>query len=120
MLSLFLQNSLYAEESIKFNSDPHYNDIGFFDIHICNWPERSNFFKILFSSEKYDEIESMDVYTPDNKLLISLDKTKFRHLKRKNKPNKKVFMLEIDVPNSASTGWYSIDVRAKDGSTYQV
>ena len=119
VLSLFFYINLYAEESLEFTSDPHYNDIGFFDIHICNWPERSNFFKILFSSEKYNQIESMNVFTPDNQLLVSLDKNKFKHLKRKNKPNKKVFMLDIDVPESASTGWYSIDVQAKDGSTYQ-
>lgn len=119
VLSLLFHSNLYAEESLKFTNDPHYNDIGFFDIHICNWPERPIFFKILFSSEKYNQIESMDVFTPDNQLLVSLDKNKFMHLKRNNKPNKKVFMLEIDVPDSASTGWYSIDVQAKDGTTYQ-
>jgi len=61
----------------------------------------------------------MNVFTPDNQLLVSLDKNKFKHLKRKNKPNKKVVMLEIDVPDSAPTGWYSIDAKAKNGRKYQ-
>ncbi|NOR42025.1 MAG: hypothetical protein GQ572_01725 [Gammaproteobacteria bacterium] len=118
VLSLLFHINLYAEESLKFSSDPHYNDIGFFDIHICNWPERPNFFKILFSSEKYDQIESMDVYTPDDHLLVNLDKTRFKILKRKNKPNKKVYMLDIDIPEQATTGWYKIDVKSNDGTIY--
>ena len=83
--SMLIQSDLTAEESIKLSKDPHYNQVGFFDIHLCNWPERPNYFKILFSSEKYQQIESMDVYTPDEKLLANLDKTKYRTLKIKNK-----------------------------------
>ena len=118
IVSLFLQSNLYAEESLTFSSDPHYNQIGFFDIHICNWPERENFFKILFSSEKYQQIESMKVYTPDNQLLVDLDKEKFKVIQRKNKPEKRVFMLNMDIPASASTGRYKIIVTSADGSTH--
>lgn len=117
-LTLFMQNITHAEEAIKLSDDPHYNKIGFFDIHICNWPERPNFFKVLFSSEKHDQIESMNVYTPDDQLLVSLDKNTFKTLKRKNKANKKVYMLDIDIPEMASTGWYKIDVKTNDGAIY--
>ncbi len=113
-----MQSTINAEQSLELHGDPHYNQMGFFDIHICNWPERPNFFKILFSSEKYEQIESMGVYTPENKLLVNLDKTKFRTLKRKNKPNKKVYMLDIDVPELATTGWYKIDIKTKNGNIY--
>ena len=109
----------HAEPALEISSDPHYNDLGFFDIHICNWPERPYYFKILFSSEKYDQIRSMDIHTPDKQLLVRLDKTKFRTLKRRNKPNKRVYILDIDVPDSATTGWYEINVTTDDGTTYQ-
>ncbi|NOQ69947.1 MAG: hypothetical protein GQ573_07565, partial [Gammaproteobacteria bacterium] len=54
---MFIHNTSKAEDALELDSDPHYNQIGFFDIHICNWPERPNYFKILFSSEKYQQIE---------------------------------------------------------------
>lgn len=117
-LSLLIQSTSNAEESLELNNDPHYNSLGFFDIHLCNWPERPNFFKILFSSEKYQDIESMSVYTPDDQLLANLDKKKFITLKRKNKPNKRVYIVDIDVPDFASTGWYKIDIKTDDGATY--
>ena len=117
-LLTFIHASLHAEESLELGNDPHYNQIGFFDIHLCNWPERENYFKILFSSEKYQQIESMSVYTPENRLLANLDKKKFRTLKRKNKPNKRVFILDIDVPEIASTGWYNIAIKTDSGDIY--
>lgn len=118
-LVLFIQANVFAEESVKLEKDPHYSPLGFFDIHLCNWPERPNYFKILFSSDKYKQIDSMDIYTPENKLLASLDKTKFRTLKRKNKPNKRVFLLDIDVPEIATTGWYKVDIKTDNGGSYQ-
>jgi hypothetical protein len=108
-----------TDNSVVLDRDPHYNDIGFFDVHICNWPERPKFFKVLFSSEHFDSIKSMDIYTPEGKLLTALDKSKFMTLERKNKPNKRVYMLNIDVPDFATTGWYRIDVTTSDGKNYQ-
>ena len=116
-LSMFAHNSV-AEESVVLTEDPHYNEMGFFDIHLCNWPERPNYFKMLFSSEKYEQIETMSVYTPDNQLLVTLDKTKFRTLNRKNKHDKRVYLLDIDVPDLATSGWYRIDVKNMDGNIY--
>lgn len=118
-LFMFIHNTAKAEQALELTNDPHYNQMGFFDIHICNWPERPNYFKILFSSEKYQQIESMSVYTPDKQLLANLDRTKFRTLKRKNKANKRVYLLDLDIPELASTGWYNIDIRTKNGNTYQ-
>ena len=111
--------SSYAQESTEIHDDPHYSDVGFFDIHVCNWPKRTHFFKVLFSSAEYDNIESMTVYTPAEQSLITLDKNKYRTLKRNNKPDKRVYMLDIDVPEHASTGWYRIDVKTMDGKSFQ-
>ncbi|VAW50540.1 hypothetical protein MNBD_GAMMA06-2271, partial [hydrothermal vent metagenome] len=78
-----------------------------------------NFFKVLFSSEYFKKIASMKVYTPDNELLMQLDKDKFIRLKREGKAEKRVYILDADAPESVATGWYRIDVRTTDGRKYQ-
>lgn len=118
LIALGLFSSSRADESPEMSHDPHYNEIGFFDVHLCNWPDRPQFFKILFSSEQFQKIESMTVYTPDKKILTSLDKSKFRILQRENKPEKRVFISDMDVPQQASTGWYSIDVKTRSGANH--
>ncbi|MDQ1363912.1 MAG: hypothetical protein QG652_1774 [Pseudomonadota bacterium] len=118
-LSLLAAPAVQAGESPELNQDPHYSDMGFFDIHLCNWPDRVPFFKILFSSAQFQHIDSMTVYTPNKQLLASLDKSKFRVLQKENKPEKRVYMLDLDVPEQASTGWYSIDVKTAGGAQYQ-
>lgn len=117
--SLFMINALYADEAPELKQDPHINALGFFDIHICNWPQRPNYFKVLFNTEKYQYIDSMSVYTPEDKLLVTLDKTKFKTLKRKYRPDKRIYILDIDVPEFATTGWYKIDVKTKNGKSFQ-
>jgi hypothetical protein len=118
-LLLSFHGTALSEESIKLEADPHYSPIGFFDIHLCNWPERPNYFKILFSSEHYQQIDSMDVYTPDNRLLASLDKTKFMTLKRKNRADKRVYLIDIDAPETATSGWYKINVKTGNGENFE-
>lgn len=102
-----------------FDSDPHRNELGFFDLHVCNWPDRPPFFKSLFSSTRFDEITSMDIFLPDGQLLGSLDKDDFMQLKRKGKPEKRVFLNDIVVPEVAGSGWYNIKVTHKDGKVYE-
>jgi hypothetical protein len=36
-------------------------------------------------------------------------------LKRKNKPEKRVYMVDMDVPDQATTGWYTIDIQDVNG-----
>lgn len=119
LISLLTYNNAAAIESTEFDEDPHYNSVGFFDMHICNWPDRPHFFKVLFSSDKFKQIESMRVSTPENQPLVTLDHSKFRIIKRNNKPDKRVYMLDIDVPQHASTGWYTIDVTTDSGEIFQ-
>jgi hypothetical protein len=96
--------------------DPHYTSAGFFDIHLCNWPDQPLFLMTLFSSERYTEIASVEVFDPDGRPVGALDPTKFRELKRKGKPDKRVFISELAVPQNAPDGWYSARVTLRDGS----
>ena len=98
------------------DQDPHYTPAGFFDLHVCNWPDRNLFFMPLFSTVRYNEITSIDVHYPDGKTLTSLNLDKYMAVKRENKPEKRVFMSEIDVPDSAEDGWYTVTVKLSDGT----
>ena len=99
--------------------DPHYTGAGFFDIHVCNWPDRPLFMMPLFSTERFDEIERIDVFGPDNTFITQLDLKQFRILKRKGKPDKRVFIRQIDMPAHARDGWYSASVTLTDGSEFR-
>lgn len=102
-------------ENLRKN-DPHYTAKGFFDIHVCNWPDRKLFFMPLFSTAHYNEITEIEIQRPDGKVLTSLNLKKFKLLKQKGKPEKHVFMNQMDVPDNAIDGWYSASVSLADGT----
>lgn len=97
-------------------NDLHYTPAGFFDIHVCNWPDRELFFMPLFSTTRYGEITGIDVQYPDGNTLTSLNLEKYMVLKQKDKPEKHVFMSQIEVPDSAEDGWYTATINMADGA----
>ena len=98
--------------------DPHYTDVGFFDIHVCNWPGRPLFFMSLFSTTRFSEIEAIEVLMPDGKLLGKMDFSKYRLATGKDKQEKRVFISQTDVPANAPNDWYSTRITMKDGKKY--
>ena len=98
--------------------DPHYSKVGFFDIHVCNWPDRPLFFLALFSSYKYNDIAKVELFTPKGQSIGELDLEKFRLVQVKNKPDKKVFIKHFEIPAGAGDGWYYAHVTMKDGNKY--
>jgi hypothetical protein len=97
-------------------NDLHYTPAGFFDIHVCNWPDRELFFMPLFSTTRYSEITGIEVRYPGGNTLTSLNLDKFMVLKPKGKPEKHVFITQLDVPGSASDGWYEATISLADGT----
>ena len=98
--------------------DTHYNDAGFFDIHVCNWPGRPPFFMPLFSTARFEEVQNIEILDPAGDLLVELDLKQFRTIKQKSKPHKRVFIKQIDVPPAAVNGWYSARVKLTNGKEY--
>jgi len=98
--------------------DTHYNDAGFFDIHVCNWPNRKLFFMLLFSTTRYGEVQKIDVMDPDGQLLAQLDLTRYRVIKQENKKEKHVFMNQLDVPEASKDGWYTAQITLSNGAVY--
>ena len=116
---LFLISPVLQADSIStFNKDPHRNELGFFDLHVCNWPDRPPFFKALFSTTHFGEIEEMEIYLPDGTVLGELQLWDFMKIKRKGKPEKRVYLNDIDVPEGAGDGWYDIKVTTKEGKVF--
>jgi hypothetical protein len=102
----------------QHSGDLHYTPVGFFDIHVCNWPDRDLFFMPLFSTSRYGEIKSVEVRYPDGHLLTDLDLENFKLLRPEGKPEKRVFISQIDVPKRATEGWYTATISLADGKRF--
>lgn len=113
LLLLIFSSGIYGAEKI-ISRDPHRVESGFFDIHICNWPDRPPFFLTLFGTEQYKNITSIEVYSPDNKKVGELDLSKFSITKKKNKPERHVFLTQLKIPEKIIDGWYSAKINFKN------
>ncbi|MDH5369340.1 MAG: hypothetical protein OEW99_04910 [Gammaproteobacteria bacterium] len=107
-----------ARDSHSATSDDlHYTKVGFFDIHVCNWPNRPLFFLTLFSTYNYNDILNIQIFSPDNKTIGELDLNKYRIFKDKKKKEKRVFIKQFEISADAKNGWYYTKVNLKNGST---
>jgi hypothetical protein len=110
--SCLLSGTVYAGNE----GDPHYTPAGFFDAHVCNWPEEPRFLMALFSTSRFDEIAKVAVFAPDGRHVGDLDLTKFRAFKTKSGQAKRAFIAHFDLPAKAVDGWYRAEINLKDGS----
>jgi len=98
--------------------DPHYSGAGFFDIHVCNWPGRRLFLMTLFSTTRFAEVKQIDVFTPTGERLVELDLDHYRTLRQEKKPDKRVFIKQVDVPPAATDGWYTARIILADNEVF--
>jgi hypothetical protein len=116
-IALILLCSL-APAAMSSNDDPHYTEAGFFDIHVCNWPGRQQFLMPLFSTARFNEVQSIEVLNPRGDRLVELDLERYRTIKRDKQPDKRVFIKQIDIPPTASDGWYSARITLNSGEEF--
>lgn len=113
-------SNVYAKNLVPASlADPHYTKVGFFDIHVCNWPDRELFFLALFSTRMADKISKIELYTPEGTRLGEIKTDKYRLILKKGKPEKRVFISQISIPKDASNGWYRSIVTTKNGTQYE-
>lgn len=98
--------------------DPHYTAAGFFDVHVCNWPEKPRFLMALFSTTRFDEVARVSVFSPDGKFVGDLDLTRFRAFKTPSGKPKRAFITHFDLPGKPIDGWYRAAVVLHDGSRF--
>lgn len=96
----------------------HHNEVGFFDIHVCNWPNQPVFLMALFSTTRYGEIGEIEVFDSGNRSLAKLDLNRYRLVLSPGKPEKRVFIANIAVPKDHADGWYSARVTLRSGEKY--
>jgi len=99
--------------------DPHYTPAGFFDGHVCQWPERPLFFKWLFSSTQFEQLDQIEIFAPGGEQLGRFDLAQYRLAKHPGKPDKRMYLVDTPVHANAPDGWYYAIIRTKSGHTYQ-
>jgi len=100
-------------------NDPHYTKGGFFDLHVCNWPDRDLFFLAVFSSYQFQHVDKVSVFAPDGTAVGKFNLEKYRLIRKKGKPLKKAFLSHMAIPAPKKGGWYRADILMKDGRHYE-
>jgi hypothetical protein len=110
---------LFSETAYANEGDPHYTPAGFFDAHVCNWPENPRFLMALFSTPRFDEVAKVSVFAPDGKFVGDLDLARFRAFKTQSGQAKRAFIAHFDLSTKVVDGWYRAEVGLKDGSRFE-
>ena len=71
----------------KHFDDPHYTPSGFFNIHICNWPDRPPFYLTLYSTTRFNDVRSERLYAPDGYSIGALALDEYPVIERANPKN---------------------------------
>lgn len=115
---LFITTRNVFAGNAKHPGDSHYTASGFFDIHVCNWPNRAPFYMVLYSTFQFKDVKSVEVMDAQGKIITSMNLSKFRVLKTKNKLEKRVFINQVDRPADFSDGWFSAKITLADGTVH--
>jgi hypothetical protein len=108
-----------APDTISPQPDPHYTPVGFFDGHVCLWPDRPLFFKWLFSSTQYEQLDEISIFAPGGELLGKINLDQYRVVQRPGKPIKRMYLVDTPVSANSTDGWYYAIIRTKSGQIYQ-
>ncbi|HEY5789820.1 MAG TPA: hypothetical protein VIX81_04295 [Gammaproteobacteria bacterium] len=110
--------SVAQKQTTTTAGDPHRVEPGFFDIHVCNWPDRPLFLYALFSTTEFAQIRAITVHAPDGAQLGALDLERYRLVDADGRP-KRVFMYQFPIPAGAGDGWYGARVELRDGRSFE-
>lgn len=106
------------KNTLSSMNDPHYLEVGFFDIHVCNWPDRPLFFLTLFSTVHFDRVKKIEIFFPSGRLLGEIGLKRYRLVQNKGKPDKKVFITHHDLPETKEEGWYESRIHMENGEFF--
>jgi hypothetical protein len=72
----------------------------------------------LFSSTRYQDISEIEVYDPEKRSLGKLDLGRYRLVQNPGKPEKRVFIASIALPQKPADGWYSVQITMRSGKKF--
>lgn len=118
-LTLTIVQTARGQVTPQRANDPHYTDAGFFDIHVCNWPDRPVFFMSLFSTKQYKDINRIEIFAPSGKKITDIGMERFRVIKSKKQDDKRVFLTQTPVGGKPEQGWYLARITMRDGKVIE-
>lgn len=117
-LSLLVRPAAGSEIVPPPSPDPHYTEVGFFDVRLCNWPEGERFVQVLFSTFHYDSVRQVEVEDPQGRRIGEVALDKYRLLRTKDGREKRVFISRLPLSSASTEGWYTGRIRTASGKTY--
>lgn len=119
VLALFMSVACGSESApLMLAADPHHTPVGFFDVHVCNWPDRAPFYMALLSGTHFAQIAEVRVYDASGQALGTLDLQRYRVTKAPGQPEKRAFITHFAIPAEARDGWFTAVIRTHDGHEY--
>jgi hypothetical protein len=102
-----------AAEVGRLDSDPHYSAAGFFDMHVCNWPDKGVFYMLVFSTVRHAEVQRVEVLDAAGRPVGDMDLNRYReHPKQKGK---RIYITHLPLLEPARDGWFTARIHLKDG-----
>ncbi len=116
--------SQQAFSNNQIHKDWHKDELGFFDIHYCNWPDQKPFLMLVYATHHYKNLDSIKVLTPEGRKLGEINKSTYRYLpaktvKGENIPDKKVFITHIPFTKNMTKGTFTAVVTTNSGQRHQ-
>jgi hypothetical protein len=101
------------------DQDPHYTSVGFFDVHVCNWPDRAPFYMVVFSTTEFERLAGVTVLDAQGQALGEMDLKRFQIRKNGESPEKRIFITYLPIPAHVRDGWLIGVMKMRDGRQYQ-
>ncbi|KHF24536.1 hypothetical protein [Solemya velum gill symbiont] len=108
----------FAPLNAAETDDPHYSKAGFFDLHLCHWPDRPPFFKAVFSTFEFDNLKYVSIENPDGSEITKLDTSSFIEFRSKGR-KKRAFLQDHELADTPKAGWYTAKIHLKDGTVVE-
>lgn len=100
-------------------ADPHETAAGYFDLHICNWPDRPPFVVALFTTADSTNVRRVEVLRPDGKVLGEVSLTNHESRVDEHGRERRAYKTFLPLPKDAPAGWYRARISLRDGSAEQ-
>jgi len=112
-----LPMSSWAQAAFNPAGTTELSNIGDFTVDVCQQAGAASYFQIQFSSEHYAHINSMQVYAPDQSLIMALNTSDYKQVDT-SAPSVRTYTQLMSVPAYAQSGTYSMQLKTWDGKTY--
>lgn len=108
-----------TDNTVADGRDPHETPAGYFDLHICNWPDRPPFVVALFVAADSSDLRRVEVLRPDGRPLGEVNLTNYERRIDENGREQRAYKTFLPLPKDATAGWYSARVSLRDGRAQQ-